>query len=617
MFETLRKMIVPIIAIVLFFFVAMIVLQWGMGMSSRQSYENTNVAAVINGEEIGWDVYNRLYNGLLQSESSKSEEDLPESKIQEIQQNAWNQLLHDRLIRQEVSKMNMIVTDEELYSYLRMTPPPELQSIPDFQTDGKFDYQKYLNMMVNPQAAPFWASVESAVKSDILKFKLQELIVQAAHVTEEEIRQAFLEDKERVKVGMINVDYGRFSKPPPTNTDEELLAYYEEHKEKYSLKERASLNAAVLEKKPAPYDWEVSYNKTKAIYDSIAAGNDFAEMAKVYSQDGSAADGGDLDWFPQGQMVAEFDKKVFNMKVGEFSEPVRTQFGWHIIKLLDRKEVLEVPRGETKAVPILKVHASHILIKAEVSQQTLDDLYNRLEEFDNLAKDIGFMEAAKQLKINVRPTGLFRRGTKNIAVIGNNPYAGLFAFDNEEGTISDIIENNYSFCVAEVSEKRPAGPANFEEAKDRVGLDLLKYKVATSCRDTANAIFADIQGGMSWKKAAKKHGDEYVEPDPFTRGGFSKEIRRDPIAIGAAFSLTEPGQTVGPVDFDQGAVMMKLIERTSPDLDEFNAKRDSISNGLVFLKQQEMYGRWFQGLVKRSDIVNNVQKTLEASKEFL
>jgi len=586
-------------------------------MSSRQSYENTNVAAVINGEEISWQEYNRLYNGLIQSEYAKTEEDLPESKINEVQQSAWNQLLHDRLIRQEVAKMNMIVTDEELYSYLRMTPPPELQGIPDFQTNGQFDYQKYVNTMANPQAAPFWASVEAAVKDDILKFKLQELIVQAAHITEEEIRQAFLEDKEKVKVGIINVGYGRFSNPPPKNTDEELLAYFEDNRDDYTVKDRASLNAAVLEKQPEPYDWEVSYNQMKAIYDSINAGSDFAEMAKAYSQDGSAEGGGDLDWFPRGQMVEEFDKKVFNMKVGEVSDPVRTQFGWHIIKLHDRKDVMEVPRGKTKEEPVLKAHASHILIKAEASQETLDQLHNRLEEFSALAKDMGFMEAAKQLEINVRPTGLFRRGTKNIAVIGNNPYAGVFAFDNEIGAISEVIENNYSFCVAEVSEKRPAGPAEFEEAKERAGLDLLKHKVATSCRDTADAIMAEINDGVSWKKAAKTHGGEYIESDPFTRGGSGNEFRRDPAAIGAAFSMTKPGQTVGPVDYDQGSVVMKLIERTSPDLEEFNNKRDSISNGLVYAKQQEMYGRWFKNLLDNSEIVNNVQKSLEASEEFL
>lgn len=617
MFQALRKMIVPIIAVVLFFFAAMIVLQWGMGMSSRQDFENTNVAAVINGEEISWREYNRLYNGLLQSEYSKTEDDLPESKIKELQQNAWNQLLHDRLIKQEVSKMNMIVTDEELYSYLRLTPPPELQGIPDFQTSGKFDYQKYLNTMANPQAAPFWASVEAAVKDDILKFKLQELIVQAAHVTEEEIRQAYLKDLEKVKVGMINVGYGRFSSPPPKNSDEELLAYFEEHHEKYTMKERASLNAAVLEKKPEPYDWEVSYNQTKVIYDSIAAGADFAEMAKTFSQDGSAADGGDLDWFPPGQMVEEFDKKVFNMKIGDVSDPVRSQFGWHIIKLHDLKETKEVPRGKTEEVTVLKAHASHILIKAEASQQTLDYLHNRLEEFIILAKDIGFKEASEQMDISVRPTGFFRRGTRNIPVIGNNAYAGLFAFDNDVGAISDVIENNYSFCVGEVTEKRPAGPAKFEEAKERVGLDLLTHKVATSCRDTAAAIFAEIQNGMDWKKAAKKHGDEYLETDPFTRAGYNKEIRRDPAAVGAAFSLTEVGQVVGPIDFDQGTVIMKLIERTTPDLEEFIAKRDSISSGLVFVKQQEMYGRWFKNLLDKSEVVNNVQRTLEASDEFM
>jgi peptidyl-prolyl cis-trans isomerase D len=615
MFDALRKMILPIIIIVLVFFGAMIVLEWGMGFSSRRDYVSGNIAAVINGEEIDWQQYNRIYENLYQSQYRDSVDELSDEKRRELQQNAWNQLLHDRLVMQEVAKHNMTVTDEELYAYLRLTPPPQLQSLPDFRTGGKFDYQKYLNAMVNPQAAPFWASVEASVIPDILKLKMQEIVIQAAIVTEPEIKEFYMNTAEKIKVGMVNVDYGRFSQPPPKPTDEELQTYYQAHLDDYPIDQRASLQIAMVEKKPAPYDWEVSYNRAKAIYDSIKAGSDFAQMASDYSEDRSAEEGGDLGWFPKGQMVEEFDRQVFNMKKDDVSEPVRTQFGWHVIKLHDFKTEMEVARGKKEKEPVEKAHASHILIKAFASQQTLDQAYNRIEEFLMAANDKDFLQAAKDVGMPLKQTALFFPG-KNVQYLGGNQEANKFAFDNEVGTISDIMANNSAFFVIRVAEKRPSGQADYEDVDEKVSMDLVKDMVAQLCHDTAAAIYAEIQNGSSIQKAAKMFSEDYTEVDEFDREAYVKELRRYPGAIGAAFSLTEPGQISKPADYEQGTVIFKLIERKMPDLSDFTAKRDSIYSAIMLAKQQELYGSWFDKLVKSSEIENNVDRIMNREEEY-
>ncbi|MFQ6009392.1 MAG: peptidylprolyl isomerase [Candidatus Zixiibacteriota bacterium] len=410
MFETLRRMIVPIIVIVLLFFTAMIVLEWGLGFSRRQSFVKTNVAGVVNGEEISWQTYNRVYNSMYQMESQNTDEELPEAKVREIQEKAWKQLLHDHLIMQQVAKYSLIATDEEVYSFLRYNPPPELQQVSYFQTDGKFDYQKYFNAMADPQASGFWAQIEPFARESVLKQKLQELIVQTAHVTEAEVKEFYLADNEKIKVGIVNVGYERFSRPPPKSTEEELLQFYTEHKDDYPIEERAALNIALIEKKPSPRDWELSYNKAMAIYDSIRAGADFGEMALRYSDDVvSAKDSGDLGWFPRGQMVEEFDRRVFSMKEDQLAEPIRTQFGWHIIKLHGFKEEMDIPRGKTKKELVKKAHASHILIKTVPSQETLDKAYRQLEEFQIAAKKNGFFKAAQDLNMPIKKTDFFFR----------------------------------------------------------------------------------------------------------------------------------------------------------------------------------------------------------------
>ncbi|MEA1981719.1 MAG: peptidylprolyl isomerase [candidate division Zixibacteria bacterium] len=613
MFEALRKMILPIIVIVLVFFVGMIILQWGMGLSSRSQYENSNVAAVINGQEISWQQFNRIYDNLIQFEYQKNpDEDISNSKKIEIQNDAWNQLLHDQLLMQEVNKQNLTVSEKEIYEYLKYSPPPDLQKMPDFQTNGKFDYQKYMNTMANPQAASFWKSVENFVTNDILKLKLQEQIIQTAHITDQEVKNQFIINNEKIKVGMINVSYDRFSRPPPKNSDEELMAYHEEHLDDYPMDERASLMMALLEKEPSPYDWEVSSNRAHELYDSIQNGADFAELAKTYSEDNSAEKGGDLGWFPKGQMVEEFDRMVFSMKKGDISRPVRTQFGWHIIQLNDLKQEND---PKNKGEKIDKALASHILIKSQASQQTLDNMYNRLQDFTAAVENMSFEEAIKELNIPVRKTSLFFRD-KNIQYIGNHRLANAFAFDNEVGSISSILQNNSAYFVLKVEEKVPACQATFEEVEEKVNQDLLLAKVSQTCRDTAQTIYDEIANGTSFKKAAINHGEEYVELDPFVRGGFVKEIRRDPNAIGTAFSLTEKGQYSEPVDHVQGSVIFNFLDRTSPDLTDFTAIKDSIYNAMLISKQQELYGNWFKNLVETSDIQNFIPDALAARQDY-
>jgi hypothetical protein len=179
------------------------------------------------------------------------------------------------------------------------------------------------------------------------------------------------------------------------------------------------------------------------------------------------------------------------------------------------------------------------------------------------------------------------------------------------------MQNNSAFFVVQLGQILPAGAASFEDAHDKVQMDLLKHKVLTMCRDTSNAIWADIQAGLAIDKAAKKHGEEYTVLEPFKRTDYTTEVRRDPQAIGTAFSLTTPDQMTPPAEHAQGMAMFKLIERITPDLTEYNAKRDSVYNGIIVRKQQELYTRWFDNLVKNSVITNNVEKMIQENPDFI
>ncbi|RME31759.1 MAG: hypothetical protein D6800_00460, partial [Candidatus Zixiibacteriota bacterium] len=483
MFEFLRRMIMPIIIIVLVFFAALIVLQWGGNFSAGRN--NPNVAGVIDGDEISYNLYNQYYQQVYQNEVAKTNGDIPDERIAQLEDDAWNQLVFDHLITKKAKEMGIVVTDKDVFDYLRYNPPAYLQQSPSFQTDGKFDYQKYLNAMANPQAAAFWSQVEPLARTDLLKLKMQQQVIQTAVVSEPEIKQAYIDSLELLRLGIVNVPLRQYSNTMPKFTDEQLQDFYNTHKSNYKAGKRAVVQYVSIKKKPSAYDWEQAKARAMEVYDSVKAGADFSELAKTYSDDpGSAAKGGDLGWFARGRMVGPFDSASFAMKKGEISPPIQTQFGWHILKHFGyRTESQPVPgKAETKKVK--QAHVAHILIAVKPSPETQDKWYQQLDSLVTAAHATDFKTAAEQMGFTPQTTVPFEKGAY-IRGIGVCLDASDFAFSAEPGDISPVIDYKGSLYLFQLVKHLPAGTPSFEEVRARVKQDLLLETVKQMCHDTA------------------------------------------------------------------------------------------------------------------------------------
>ncbi len=151
-------------------------------------------------------------------------------------------------------------------------------------------------------------------------------------------------------------------------TDEELKAYFTENKETYDTPEAVEARHILVEKE----DKELA----NELYEKLKDGADFAELAKEHSSDSSAEMGGDLGFFSRGEMVPEFEEKAFSMKVGDISEPVKSDFGYHIIEVLDKKEAKEAT---------LEDHADEIkekLVEDKMQAEYVTWLEEKREEYD-------------------------------------------------------------------------------------------------------------------------------------------------------------------------------------------------------------------------------------------
>jgi peptidyl-prolyl cis-trans isomerase D len=589
MLSTFRKFTKVVIWVVIIAFVGTIIFAWGMEVT--RSKAQRNIVGSIDGKDIDYRVYQTYYDRLYQSKQAGTDQELDPTTLRQIRTQAWDNLVSEYLLNQQIEKRKIKETNEEVVAFLRYQPPTELQQNPEFQTDGKFDYQKYISAMTNPQAAQFWASVEAMYRPQLRVYKLQQEVVTAARVTEDELHDYFVATREKAKAEVINVPVIKFSEPGPEVSDDRLRQYYESHKEDYKTDERASLECVIFSKKPTEDDWLRIKKEADGIKARIDAGEDFADMAKSYSEDGSAKNGGDLGVFKKGSMVPEFEQVAFSLEPGQVSEPVRTRFGWHIIKVFSKQKDVS---GE-------QVQASHILLRVQPSTETTDQAFRTANKVLDELSGSDLAAAAAGLSLKTEMTGSFAKNA-SIPKIGADRKINEFAFKNKVGAISPIYETDSAIVIAKIIEQSPAGIAPFELAKTSVRRDVVNQMAMESCRSEMERVDAQIKAGMPFETAGKDAGYPPITSDLISREGFIPGIGSDPYIIGTIFNLANPGDVSGPFKYNRGWAIAKLLERQSADLTQYATVRDSLEQTLLATKQRELFNAWYQNLMASAKI---------------
>jgi len=606
MFEALRRMILPIIIIVLIFFLGMIVLQWGLDLNRTGRSVQANVAGIVNGEEISWQTFSRTYNNLLQNERSRRGVDyeIPDERSRQLERQAWDQLVADRVINQEAARLNISVTETDVYKYLKSNPPQYLRQAPELMTEGQFDYQKYLALMADPSAGQLWAEIEPMVRENLKQLKMAQYVSAAAHVTEEEIKQAFLDSKEQVSVGLVNATLNQFTSVVPEATEDELQAYFDQHREDYPVGERVVLDVVKILKEPSDFDRESAHALAQEIYDSVTSGSDFEEFARIYSDDpGSGAAGGDLGWFSSGKMVKEFDSTAFAMAEGDISVPIKTSFGWHVLKHHGYREQEQTIDGKQEKVR--EAHVSHILVKISASAETLEDAWQQLDLIRTEADNTGFTAAVQVEGLEIHTTEPIE-ADGYISWIGTSAEALTWAFDTEVGEVSEVMDLPNLYCLMRMSDRLPAGTAELADIEIQAKRDCRNDKLAQVCRDTMQMVYDEIHQGMSVKDAAERFQLKYETLPPFSRNDVVAKIASDPTIIGTAFGLRGVGAVTSPLEYSSGMAILELLNRVSPDLTEYNENRDSVYDVTLAAKQQTAYETWYTQLIENAEVESNI-----------
>ncbi len=611
---------------VVLFAIVIVFVFWGVG--SFRSREASKVATV-NEEIITVSEYRRVYNNLIDQYRQRFGASLNDGMIEilQIKKQAIDQLIDRKILLQEAKKLDLRVSDAEVAESIMNTDV--------FKDNGSFDNRRYRSILAQVHLTP--EEFEADQKNVLLGEKLTRIIMGAAKVSEAEARRWY--DWQNTSV---NIDYVLFE--PSSYSDikpsaEEVAAFFDTQKENYKTEPMVKARYVVFE--PEAYKSQVSVDedeitdyydsnidefktektvearhilikldpganeetelaaKTKAeeIAKLAADGQDFAELAKTYSEGPTKDRGGYLGKFQQSQMVKPFADKAFSMAADEISEPVKTQFGWHVIK------VESVEEASTKTIE----QGKDQIVKTLTDGKTRNLAYDKAEQFyEGCFEKDDLINNAKIFELAVLETGSFNRQGADILGKDKGAFANA-AFALKVDEISDIQDIGGRYYLIQLMETIDAAVPSLESVKTRVEADLIKEMQTDNARKDAEAMAADLLAGQTFEESTGTRGFTIKQTGLFKRNTAIPDIGSDPKFTEAAFQLSSAGSTSEEaVQGNAGFYLLRLSERKAPAADGFEAEKEGIIDRLLRQKQRTVVQDWISA--RRTDSQVTIEK---------
>ncbi|MCH7890198.1 MAG: peptidyl-prolyl cis-trans isomerase, partial [Gemmatimonadetes bacterium] len=529
-------------------FVGLMVFQWGMDITGRSGLSIGEIGSV-NGMPVMYDAFNQTYRSLFDQVQASQEDPVTSQQIRDIEDAAFDEVVNQLLIRQELSRRGIVVTNEELLTAARFSPPPEFQNSPAFQTDGFFDIQKYQAFLASPTIDDLTLLQLEAYYRDVIpRTKLMRQVSSDLYVTDAALWDEFRDRHEQISVRYLALNPAqRVDDDAVAVTPAEVREYYEAHEEEFALPAQATVRAVVLDKTPTPEDTVAMRDLAAELRQEIIEGADFEDM---FGQPGVGAGSGDLGWFTRDRMPEAFSDAAFAADVGELTEPVRTSLGYHLIEVQDQTED--------------SVQARHILVpfarteESELALLTLADSLEALGESRTLA------EAALTLNLGVE-TAYLSTEFAFVAGAGQVGEGSDWAFEEAlVGDVSPVLETRQAFYMLELAEIRAAGAISLADARASIEQTVRAEKKVEQAKDEGAEIAAQVRAGVSLADIAEQKNLEIQTAGPYARLDFVPGIGRMNAAVGAGFGLNI-GEVTGAVEANNNVFIIELADYFAAD----------------------------------------------------
>lgn len=584
-------------------FVGWMVFELGMDVMSGGA-SGPGAMGSVNGMPITAEAYNQRYNALYQQAQARGQVSAEVSR--RLQDEAWEQLVSEMLLRQELRRRDIRVTDEEILWAARNLPHPDLMQQEIFLTNGVFDIEKYRQFLAGPSVdAAMFAQLEQYYREWLPRERLLGQLAAGRYVTDAELWRAWRDRNETATVDFVALDLSRM--PEPQISDADVRRYYEENEAQFRRTEGARLRVAYIPLTVTDADRAAVVQRARELRSEIAAGDDFAAVARRESADpGSRDQGGDLGTFQRGQMVAEFDSVVFSLPVGEISEPVVTAFGVHLIQVQERE-------GD-------QATARHILLPFEKRDEELGRLEEQLEAVRERARTAGLQAAAQgQQGITFRDGVELNASAPVIPGVGPAMDAINWAQEESEARedgagerVSEVLESDEALYLVELDRYHPAGVTPLAQATPSIRAILAQRARRAAAAAEAEKMLAEIRGGRTLEQVAQARNLAVERAGPFSRVDPNSRFGQANAAVGAAFG-TPIGQ-VGPVAATTaGVFLVRPVERTEADRREWERQKAQQREQAAMAVQQDLFTQWLANAREEARIRDNRDRMMRQS----
>ena len=577
------------------------------GLLGRTTITPTTPVAVVNGREILYtDFITRVNNQAGQEQQALqqrgSSQSLSQDDNRRIENEVFDQMVMEVLLQQEYAKRRIVVTDDEIKLYARELPPDWLVNQPDFQTNGQFDmskYQRYLSTST-AKTSGLLLALEQHYRAEIPRRKLFDQIAASAYVSDPELWRTWRDQHDSATVAFVAFRPTANPAEIASISDDELKTYFNSHKAEFARPGRAVLSVLEIPRSVTAADTAAARAKALALRAEIMSGTKFETVADRESPDAAGA-GGDLGRVPRNRFVAAFEKAAWALPVKEVSQPVLTEFGWHLIRVDEKKT-------DTLAL-------RHILVRITPSDSATSRIDRKADSLSNLAGNATdpkkFDDAARATKLT--PVTIVAMENQQ-AMIGNKviPSVSAWAFGGvTAGETSDLYddENGYYMARLDSLQEGSSTEPDFESVKGEVRARVAAQKQIDALVQTAKA-FADA-ATPTLEAAAQAKGLTVEKPPAFVRASFVPGLGQVNEAIGAAFGLPL-GVVSAPIRTNEGVFVMRVDKRTSADSAAWLAQKAVQKQQRLQGQQQQAIQGYLQDL-RQSAKIDDRRKAINAA----
>ena len=652
---------------------------------SAMNQPDRNVATV-NGAPIQQEEYQQVVKRVRERFQQQLGGTMNPQMQSRIRDRAYDQVVDQKLLEQEMTRLGISVTDSEVESMVFGENPHPLIRKQFADSTGQINYQLLQNMAQDPQRESQWLKIEEYLRRQRRQRKMTSLVQATIQVSEQDVENYHRRQNTSASARYVSLRYAQVPDDSVSVSESDLRSYYDNNKEDFKRERTATLKYATTSKEATAEDSsniasdldelredfattesdslfllnnasdndfsseyktadqmnarvadsvyanpepgrivgpvfgggqahlikirdtrpaETQYaharhillktdqadsekrDRLQALRDSIESGAaSFAEMARRYSDDQSAAEGGDLGWFAEGSMVDAFGDAVFGAEPGALIGPIRSEFGYHLVRV------------EARASQAVQM--ADLAYNLTPSQATLSDKESTLGDLAYFAEENGnFREEAQRLDLTVQEVQV-ETNQSSFPGIGESPALSRFLENASAGDISEVTELSDKFVVARVTDVTPEGHRSFSDVKSQI-----RPKVALQKK-------REVQG-RRMERALSQNGFDALPNVLGTQMRTQSDVTystktvpglgREPKFIGAVFGL-EVGETSGVVEGENAAFVVEVTEKnTPPPLTE--QQRQQIRKQLLKQRRKQATSDWLSALKEDATIMDN------------